>query len=69
MELIVGAGLIVVSLLAFYIAWPRGGQVVRFLRNDHAQSYFVVLVLSSLAIGIVSAISGLTELEAFGGFK
>ena len=67
--LLFSIAIIVASLLAFYIALPRGGEVARFLRNDHAQSYYVVLVLSMFVIGAVSLVASLTALDPLTGFQ
>lgn len=69
MGLLFSIAIIVASLLAFYIALPRGGEVARFLRNDHAQSYYVVLVLSMFVIGAVSLVASLTALDPLTGFQ
>jgi hypothetical protein len=68
-ELLLGLSLTVASLLAFYVALPRGGQVAKFLRNDHVQSYFVVLVLGAFVIGSLSLVASLTGLDPFTEFK
>jgi hypothetical protein len=64
-----GLGLVLIAAIAFFIALPRGGQVVGFLRNDHVQSYYVVAVLGFFVIGALSIAAGLTSLDPFGGYK
>ena len=58
-ELLFGIGLVAASILGFWIALPRDGQVRPFLRNDQAQAYFAVSVLGALAIGVINIITGL----------
>jgi hypothetical protein len=67
--LLFGLSLVVAALLAFYVARPRGGEVVRFLRNDHAQSYYVAVTIGVFAIGAMSIVAGLTGLDPLGGFE
>ena len=69
MGLLFGLGLVVAALLAFYVARPRSGDVVRFLRNDHVQSYYVALAIGIFAIGAISIVASLTGLDPLGGFE
>lgn len=69
MELLFGVTLLIASFLAFYIALPRDGQVVHFLRKDYLQAGYVVLILGTFVVGTLGIIVGLTDLDPFGQFK
>ena len=47
--IVLGVCLVVASILAFWIALPRDGQVRWFLRNDYAQAYYAVSTLGLLS--------------------
>jgi hypothetical protein len=62
MEVLLGVILVAASALAFYVALPRGGQVVKFLRNDNFQSCYAALVIGLLVTGALMIAAGLTPL-------
>jgi len=57
-EILLGACLIGVAMLAFWIALPREGFVRPFLRNDDVQAYYAVVVLGLFSVGLVNIITG-----------
>ena len=63
-ELLSGIVMVAASVGALWFALPKeDGQVRPFLRNEHAQSYFAVAILSLLALGMVNIITGLAPGE------
>ncbi|MGE0853576.1 MAG: hypothetical protein AB7O44_28850 [Hyphomicrobiaceae bacterium] len=64
-ELVFGIVMVAVSLCAFWFSLPKeDGQVRPFLRSDHAQSYFAVVILGMFALGIVNIVTGLVPGQA-----
>jgi hypothetical protein len=59
MQVIAGLSLVVASILGFWIALPRGGQVRGFLRSDHIQAYYTVTLLGAFIIGVLNLGIGL----------
>ncbi len=55
-EFVVGAILMAISTLGFWIALPKGGQVRRFLHNDSAQAYYTVALICAFAFGAVNVL-------------
>ena len=62
--LVFGAASLVIGLLGFWVALPRGGKVRSFLRNDDVQAYYVVIMIVLIAMGAVSVMSGLFSLQS-----
>ena len=62
--LIFGAASVVIGLLGFWVALPRGGKVRSFLRNDDVQAYYVVIMIVLIAMGTVSVVAGLFSLSS-----
>jgi len=62
MEFLFGLSLIVGSILGFWIALPRRGQVRGFLRNDHIQAYYTVALIGAFIIGLLNLGLGLKAL-------
>jgi hypothetical protein len=59
-ELVFGITLVAVSVVALWFALPKeDGQVRPFLRNEHAQSYFTVVIIGLFALGMVNIVTGL----------
>ena len=59
MHFVIGVVLVVVSGLAFWLAFPRDGQVRSFLRSDRAQAYYTVGMLGALIGGMLNLVLGL----------
>jgi hypothetical protein len=59
MQVIAGLGLVVASVLGFWIALPRDGHVRGFLRSDHIQAYYTVTLLGAFVIGVLNLGLGL----------
>ena len=59
-EVLLGACLVVASILAFWIALPREGVVRPLLRNDAVQAYYAV------SCSCTSAYASSTSSRAFG---
>lgn len=57
-ELLIGLGFLVVGIFALWVALPRDGQVRGFLRSDAVQSYYAVVVLGIIAVGLVNIVRG-----------
>ena len=53
MQLIAGGVVLVASVLGFWVALPRDGEVRSFLRNDAVQAYYAVAVLGGFAGGLL----------------
>jgi hypothetical protein len=62
MPLIAGVVVLVASVLGFWFALPRDGEVRSFLRNDAVQAYYTVAVLGGFAGGLLYTILGLISL-------
>lgn len=62
MGLSIGIALFVAGVFGFWMARPRGGQVVKFLRNDSIQAYYVVAVLGAVAVGALNIVLALISL-------
>jgi hypothetical protein len=58
LEILIGLGAIVVSLLALWIALPRDGQVRSWLLTDNRQALYAVMVLSIFAYGMANVVTG-----------
>lgn len=58
LELVGGAILLTVSVLAWWFALPKDGQVRAFMRNDQVQSYYVVAFIGGLVFGILNVALG-----------
>ena len=58
-EILLGLCLVAASIVGLWIALPREGVVVGFLRNDTVQAYYSVVVLGSFALGLVYITKGL----------
>jgi len=64
-ELVFGIILVAVSVVALWFALPKeDGQVRPFLRNEHAQSYFAVVVIGMFALGLVNIVTGIVPGQA-----
>jgi hypothetical protein len=63
-DILFGISLIVASALALYLALPSGGRVVRFLRSDAAQSYYVVALLAAFVAGALIVVVSLTGFDS-----
>jgi len=57
-EILLGICLLAASIAGLWIALPREGVVVGFLRSDAVQSYYSVVLLSLMALGLVYIIKG-----------
>jgi hypothetical protein len=69
-ELLIGIVLVGVSVAAFWISLPKeDGQVRPFLRNDHAQSYFAVVILGMFALGMVNIVTALVPGDSTGAYN
>lgn len=69
MEVFLGLVLILASMAAFYVAIPRGGQVVRFLRWDSVQAAYSTALLLCFFLGAVLLFAGLSGADPFGGYQ
>jgi hypothetical protein len=69
MEVLFGVIFVAASAFAFYVALPRGGQVVKFLRSDNVQSCYAALVIGLFVIGTLMIAAGLTPLGTDTGFQ
>lgn len=60
----IGGGLVllVASILAYWVALPRDGQVREFLRNEHAQAYYSVALVGGLVAGSIITVLGIVSL-------
>lgn len=58
-EVLIGVGAILVSVLALWLALPRGGQVRSWLRSHNRQAMYAVMVLSIFAYGMANIVTGL----------
>jgi hypothetical protein len=58
-EVLIGVVAIVVSVLALWIALPKGGQVRSWLRSHTRQALYAVMVLSIFAYGMTNIVTGL----------
>jgi hypothetical protein len=58
-EVLIGVGAIVMSVLALWIALPREGQVRSWLRSHTNQALYAVMVLSIFAYGMANIVTGL----------
>jgi hypothetical protein len=59
-ELLLGVVMVAASVGALWFALPKeDGQVRPFLRSEHAQSYFAVVILSMFALGMVNIVTGI----------
>ena len=57
--IVLGVCLVIASILAFWIALPRDGQVRWFLRNDYAQAYYAVSTLGLFSMGLANIVASL----------
>jgi hypothetical protein len=57
-ELIVGGVLVAVSAFAHMIALPKDGEVLSFLRNEHAQAYYTIVIIGAFVYGMVNLFVG-----------
>ena len=56
--LLIGIGLFAAALLLFWIALPRQGQVVGFLRGrDGMQSFYMMVIILLVFTGLTIAIA------------
>ena len=62
LELLGGAIFLAASLLGFWVALPKDGQVRHFLRNDHVQSYYAVALEAAFVFGILNLVLGAVQL-------
>ena len=62
MGLSVGAVLLVASVMAFWFALPKDGEVRKYLRNDQVQAYYTVIILGGFVIGLLNVVLGLVSL-------
>ena len=53
-----GIALIGVATLGWWIALPRDGVVREFLRSEHVQAYYAVVVLGGYGFGLANVIRG-----------
>jgi hypothetical protein len=58
-EVLIGSGAIVASILALWIALPSGGQMRGWLRSDTRQALYAVMVLAIFAYGMTHIVTGL----------
>ena len=58
-EVLIGLGAIVASILALWIALPRDGRARAWLRGDTRQAMYAVMVLSIFAYGMANIVTGL----------
>lgn len=65
MGVLVGIALLAISVMAFYIAIPRNGRVVRFLRSDTVQSLYATGMLVAFFMGAVFLVAGLAGVDPF----
>ena len=61
-EFLAGTLLLAASIVGFWLALPKDGQVRPFLRNDHVQSYYVVALLGAFVFGILNVGLGVTAM-------
>jgi hypothetical protein len=50
------------SVLAFWFALARDGQVRSFLQNDEVQAYYTVAIIVVFAIGVLNLALGLMNM-------
>jgi hypothetical protein len=63
MGVIMGIALLAISVVAFYIAIPRDGHIVRFLRSDTLQSLYTTGILVAFYLGAVFLVIGLAGVD------
>ena len=68
-ELLVGTASLLLGIWAFAMARPRDGRVRSFLRNNHAQAYYTILLLVLFATGLINILTGLIPGESMESFK
>jgi hypothetical protein len=61
-ETLAGVTALVVSLLGFWFALPKGGKVRPYLRNDEVQAYYTVVLLGAFAGGLLFTVLGIISL-------
>ena len=61
-ELIVGVILVAASVFALVIALPKDGEVRPFLRNEHAQAYYTIVIMGAFVYGVVNLFAGVKDL-------
>jgi len=68
-DLLIGIVLIAVGSVLGFIARPREGEVRSFLRSDRAQTYYSILVLGLLVVGVINVITAVVPGESLESFK
>ena len=58
MSLLIGVALFVVGVVAFWMARPREGKVVWFLKDERIQPYYVVALLGAVFVGVINIVLG-----------
>jgi hypothetical protein len=58
-EILIGVGAILLSVLAWWIALPREGRVRSWLQSHTRQALYTVMVLSIFAYGMAYIVTGL----------
>jgi hypothetical protein len=69
MQLLFGVSLVFASVLALLVALPRNGQVVRFLRSDFLQSYYVASILGAFVVGSIMIVGSVTAIDVNTGYQ
>lgn len=64
--LIVGAVCLGLGILMFWIALPRDGELVRFLRPKYAEMTYSLVVTTLIGLGLAGFLGGLGSLAGFG---
>jgi hypothetical protein len=58
----IGLVMLVAGVIGFWLARPRDGQVVSFLKQDSVQAYYVVALLGATSVGALLVFLGLRSL-------
>jgi hypothetical protein len=61
-HVLIGAAILLTSLLAMWVALPRDGKVRNFMRNDQVQAYYTVTILAGIVLGLLNIASGVQAL-------
>jgi hypothetical protein len=62
LEIIASVLMVVASVLAFWFALPKDGQVRGYLRNDQVQAYYAVALLGTFVGGLLFTTLGVMSL-------
>jgi hypothetical protein len=62
LELIASVAVLVASVLGFWFALPKDGQVRKYLRNEDVQAYYAVTLLGGFAGGLLFTVFSLISM-------